>query len=171
MKQNPRYRSFWDRVCTEKYPTILNMARYLTGGNEDRARDLAQTVVWRLLHYCPPPATVLNVPAYLFRTTRNAWKDSLQAVNELSLTELEKNSSVPQPVSLEARILNELDRERSLRAFELGEESETEKFFRTVELRAQGFTFPEIAGLLQENVRNTRYRWYRHHANLRRRLR
>lgn len=169
MKQNPRYRRFWDKVCTEKYPAILNMARYLTAGNEDRARDLAQTVVWRILHYCPPPATVTNVPGYLFRITKNAWRDSLQAVNELSLTELEKNSSMPQPVSLEARLLRELERERTLRAFVLSEESETEKLLQTLELRLQGFTFLDIARLLQEGVSQTRYRWYKHRANLRRR--
>lgn len=159
-----RYRQFWEKFCMEKYPTILEMARYLTGGNEDQAFDIAQTVVFRLLKYAPQPAGVANVEGYVFRTAQNAFKDSLRAVNSLNQPAPEEKSELPQPFTLESRLLDTLRSKENLEALAMTRDP---KLRATQELRAQGFTFPEIANKLGESVRRTRSRWYAYKAMLR----
>ena len=162
--EKPAYRQFWEKFCTEKYPTILEMARYLTAGNEDRALDIAQTVIYRLLKYAPQPAGVANIEGYVFRTAQNAWRDSVRAVKDLDQPELDwKEPS--QPFTLEPRVLEALRREENLEVLAMTKDP---KLRVTQELRAQGFTFPQIAEQLGENVNHTRYRWYKHKGMLKR---
>src|SRR5262245_57665057 len=90
-----RYRVFWEKFCTEKYPLILEKARYVTGGNEDHAYDIAQTVVYRLLKYAP--VGVGNIEGYVFTAAQNAWRDSLRAVKDLNQPDPEGKDEPPQP--------------------------------------------------------------------------
>lgn len=162
---NQSYRAFWEKFCTEKYPTILEMARYLTGGDEDRALDIAQTVVFRLLKYAPRPAGVANIEGYVFRAAQNAFKDSLRAVNDLNQPAPEEKNEPSQPFTLEPRLLAALRSDKNLEALAMTKDPQLRA---TQELRAQGFTFPQIASQLGEPVRRTRYRWYAYQAMLKR---
>lgn len=159
-----RYRVFWEKYCTERYPTILERARYVTAGNEDHARDIAQTVVERLLRYLPEPAGIENIEGYVYRTAQNAWKDSLRAVNDLNQPNPE-GKEPSQPITLEPRLLDVLRSEEKLAALALTKDPKVRMIQK---LRAEGFTFPQIAGQLGEPVRQTRYRWYKYQATLKR---
>jgi DNA-directed RNA polymerase specialized sigma24 family protein len=158
-----RYRVFWEKFCTERYPRILEMARYVTG-NEDHAHDIAQTVVERLLRYLPQPA---NVEGYVYTMAQNAWKDSLRAVNSLNQPKPEGNEP-SQPSSLEPRLRDVLRSEENLKVLALTKDAKDPKVRITQALRAQGFTFPQIANQLGEKVRQTRYRWYKYQTMLKR---
>jgi DNA-directed RNA polymerase specialized sigma24 family protein len=159
-----RYRVFWEKFCTERYPTILEKARYLTAGNEDHARDIAQTVVERLLRYLPQP---LNVEGYVYTMAQNAWKDSLRAVNKLNQPNPEGNEP-SQPSKLAPQLRDLLRSEENLKVLELTKDPKNPKVRITQKLLAQGFTFPQIADRLGEKVRQTRYRWYKYQAMLKR---
>src|SRR5438045_5130197 len=93
-----RNRKFWRQVIANRSERILEIARRFTKDRGD-AQDLAQTVVLRLLKYCPKPVLIINLDAYIFTSTRNAWSDSERRPKEINFSDLKKGDA-PQTVAL-----------------------------------------------------------------------
>lgn len=167
-RKQRRNRRFWQRVTANRYETILKIARRFTRNLGD-AQDLAQTVVLRLLKYCPKPIRIINLDAYIFVSTRNAWLDFQRPQKEINFSELRKTDS-PQIAVLDKNI------ERFLETCDLNAlvgktVSNDPQLMRTKILVQAGYKLPEIANLLNEPVRRTRDRWYRNRDAQQRALR
>jgi DNA-directed RNA polymerase specialized sigma24 family protein len=161
-RKRRRYRRFWQRVTEEKFAKILELARHFAKDQSD-AFDLAQTVVLRLLKYCPSPVSISNLDGYMFETTKNAWIDSARPTPDVSLTELEEKNS-PQLAVLDPRLLQVLDRRDNIKLLEPKPELKDPKLSLTIVYIGNGYNLPQIAEILNENVRKTRYRWYRYRS-------
>jgi DNA-directed RNA polymerase specialized sigma24 family protein len=164
-KKQRRNRRFWKKVTAERHEKILEIARRFTKDIND-AYDLAQTVVLRLLTYCPKPIRVINLDAYIFTSTRNAWLDSKRRPQkEINFSDLEKSNLLEIPV-LDPN-LNRLLKTSPLDALESKDELNDSKLLLTKIWIGEGLKLPEIAEKLDEPVRRTRYRWYRYRNDLR----
>lgn len=158
-RKQQRNRRFWERITSGRYEKILEIARGLTKNLSD-AHDLAQTVVLRLLKYCPKPVRITNFNAYIFTTTKNAWIDS-QCQKEISLAELEKTGSI-QIVVVDPNLGQVLESIDNFKLLGANRELKDTKLLRTIILSRAGYKLPDIAKILNEPVRSTRYRWYRY---------
>ena len=157
-KKQRRYRRFWQRVTSNKYDRILEIARCFTRNITD-AQDLAQTVVFRLLKYCPKPIRIINLDSYIFISTRHAWLDSQPSHKEIKFSELRKTDA-PQISVLDPNLERFLET-CDIKALVGKAVSNDTQLMRTKILLEAGYKLPEIAKLLGEPVRRTRHRWYR----------
>lgn len=165
-KKQLRNRKFWKRVVANRYEMIFKVARCFTKNISD-AQDLAQTVVLRLLTYCPRPVRIINLDGYIAVSVKHAFLDSQRrpqreiSFSDIKKTDLLKTAALDPNIT---RILESCD----LKA--LGsrvEVSEDKLLVQTKMLIAAGFKLPEIAKRLNEPVRRTRHRWYRYRNALR----
>lgn len=153
-----RNRTFWERVTTCRYERILKIAGRFTNINE--AEDLAQSVIFRLLKYCPKPIRIINLDAYIFASTKNAWLDSQRQKKEINFSELKKRD-LPKIAVLDPNLTNFLET-CDIKALVKKSEPNNTKLLQTKIWIQAGFTLPDIAIMLNEPVRRTRYRWYRY---------
>src|SRR5689334_7619720 len=85
-----RHRRYWKRIVANRYEKILEIARYFTRNISD-AQDLAQTVILRLLTYCPRPVRIINLDAYIAVSVKHAFLDSQRRPKrEISFSNLKK---------------------------------------------------------------------------------
>jgi len=153
-----RNRRFWERVTTCRNEKILEIARRFTNINE--ARDLAQTVIFRLLKYCPKPVRIINLDAYIFASTKNAWLDSQRPKKEISFSELKK-TDLPKIAVSDPNLTKFLET-CDIKALVKKSEPNNTKLLQTKIWIQAGFSLPDIARMLNEPIRRTRYRWYRY---------
>ena len=165
-KKQRRYRRFWRQVTAERYDKILGFARRFTKDITD-AHDLAQTVVWRLLKYCPNPVRVIDVDAYIWTSTKHLALDLRRAQKEISFSNLRKTDS-PQIAVLDPNITRFLE-EGDLNSLAQKTKTADAKAAKTKALVLQiqilvgeGYKLPAIAKRLNQPVRTIRYRWYQH---------
>jgi DNA-directed RNA polymerase specialized sigma24 family protein len=159
IRKKKRHRRFWRRITTQKYDKILEIARRFTKDLSD-AYDLAQSVVLRLLKYCPKPVAITNFDGYIYATTKNAWVDTQRSQKEINLSDLDK-TEWPQLAVLDPRLTRILA-SSDTRSLISREETNDPKLLQTIILKGAGWTLPKIAVALNEPVRRTRYRWYRY---------
>ena len=162
-----RHRKYWRSIIAKRYERILVVARHFTRNHSD-AWDLAQTVVLRLLKYCPRPVRIINLDAYIFTSVRNAWLDSQRPNEEISFADL-KSTDPPQVVDLDPN-LEHVFEVCNVKALMKKSAPNDLGLLRTIILRQEGYSLPEIAKILGEPVRRTRARWYRHRECQRRTL-
>ena len=162
-KKKRRSRRFWREVTASRYEKILDFARRFTKNISD-AHDLAQTVVWRLLKYCPP-VRVIHLDAYIWVSTRNAALDLRRANKEISFSDLRK-ADAPQIAVLDphiSRFLAECD----LQAIAPKNKATNPKLLERRALVLQirilvqaGHKLPAIAKRLNQPLRRIKYYWY-----------
>lgn len=161
-----RHRRFWKRVVANRHERILEIARRFTRNISD-AQDLAQTVILRLLTYCPRPVRVINLDAYIAVSVKHAFLDSQRRPQkEINFSELKKQD-LKQTAVLDPNITRILET-RDIKALTRKVEMNDAKLLLTMIWIASGLKLPEIAKLLNEPVRRTRYRWYKYRDDLRR---
>lgn len=161
-----RDRRFWKRVVANRYEKILEIARRFTRNISD-AQDLAQTVILRLLQYAPKPARIINIDAYIFTSTKHAFLDSQRhSQREVVFSDLKKDD-LPETGVLDPNI-NTFLATCDIKALEQKAESNEAKLLQTKILIGARFKLPEIAILLNEPVRRTRFRWYKYRSAMRR---
>ena len=164
-KKQRRYRRFWKRVVANRYEKIFEIARRFTRNISD-AQDLAQTVILRLLQYAPKPVRIINIDAYIFTSTKHAFLDSQRRPQrEINFSDLRKED-IPEAGVLDPNITRFLAT-CDIKALAQKVESDDAKLLQTKILVGAGFKLPEISMLLNEPVRRTRYRWYKHRNALR----
>jgi DNA-directed RNA polymerase specialized sigma24 family protein len=164
-KKQMRHRRFWKRVVANRYERILEIARRFTRDVSD-AQDLAQTVILRLLQYAPKPVRIINIDAYIFTSTKHAFLDSqCRPEVEINFSDLRKED-IPETGVLDPNI-NRFLATCDIKALEQKVESNAAQLLQTKILIGAGFKLPQIAILLNEPVRTTRYRWYKYRNTLR----
>jgi DNA-directed RNA polymerase specialized sigma24 family protein len=165
-KKQRRYRRFWRQVIAERYENILGFARRLTKDISD-AHDLAQTVVWRLLKYCPNPVRVCNLDAYIWASTKHVASDLRHAQKEITFSDLRKADS-PQVAVLDANIetfLAECDTEALTPKTRVANTKAAEKKSLVLQIKilvGEGYNLPAIAKHLNQPIRRVRQYWYEH---------
>lgn len=164
-KKQRRYRRFWRQVTAERYEKILGFARSFTKNITD-AHDLAQTVVWRLLKYCPNPVRVINVDAYIWASTRHLAMDLRRAQREISFSSLRKAdaSQIAVPDANIMRFLEECDL-TALAPKTNAADAKAAKKALVLQIKilvGEGYKLPAIAKRLNQPVRRIRHYWYEH---------
>ncbi len=168
-RKQRRNRRFWKRVVANRYARIFEIARRFTKSVSD-AHDLAQTVILRLLKYSPKPVRIVNLDAYIFVSTKHAFLDSQRRPHrEISFSDLKKKD-LQQTAALDPNISRFLET-CDLRKLERKAEANEAKLRYTKIWIGAGLKLPQIATLLNEPVRRTRYRWYQYRKNQQKALR
>ena len=168
--------TFWEKAYTENFATLCARAcRNLTNGNSFEAEDMVSEAFLRVIRYAPDPAPIRNVVSYLWTVVRRVWTaEQISPTNartdhleDFSLKELETIASV----RVEPEILSVLERNDFLLELKtkLGPISLEENTL--IQLRLDGFSLEEIAEALDEDVKRTRFRWYKFIQRQRYRLR
>lgn len=158
-RKQRRNRRYWRRVTARKYEKIFEIARCFTKNISD-AQDLAQTVILRLLKYCPKPVRIINLDAYIYVSAKHAWLDLQRPQREISFSDLKK-ADLPKVAALDpqlTRILETCDIKALMGRTEISDA----KLLQTKIWIEAGFSLPDIALMLDEPVRRTRYRWYKY---------
>ena len=163
-KKQRRNRRFWRHATASRYERIVEIARRFTKDLND-ARDLAHAVIFRLLKYCPKPIRIINLDAYIYVSVRNEFLDSQRRQKEIDFSTLEEISA-PETAVLDQNITRFLAT-CDLEALMQKTGTNDPNLLRTMILIGAGYDIPQIAQLLNEPVRRTRYRWYRYRGRLR----
>jgi RNA polymerase sigma-70 factor, ECF subfamily len=160
----------WESFCLLSYGKLLARARKLTNGDVDKAGDLVQETILRILSYPPILADIKEPLAYLFRIMRNAWVDQarrmigihLESLDDPLNVELHKKLPVVQP-----EVQRNLENKELLEAIKRlrGGLSPREK--RLLKLIVEGKEREEIAHIVGEDVRIIRADWNALMAKLR----
>jgi len=158
------FREFWTLRWIELYQQILNYARTLTNGDLHLAENLVQEVGLRVFRYAPNPSGK-NPLLYMKRMIRNAWIDSRQPPN-VSLDELFEKDPGNSVLFVDDEILKVLEKGQCIEV--IGEHVSSPELKLMLELFAEGYDWETIATILGENVRTTRFRWYKFCKQVRR---
>jgi RNA polymerase sigma-70 factor (ECF subfamily) len=156
-QRRKQHRRYWDAFCAQCYPTIVSYTRSLANGDAWESEDLAQATVLRVLKYSPDPNGISNPLSYLRRVAHNLWVDSLANFKPDSLDELleadPNNSALRVPTDI-ATLLEDGE-ELIARLGPL-----TSELLTTLRMRLEGYSWEEIAAVLNEPVSRTKFRWY-----------
>ena len=158
-RKRRRNRRYWRRVIARQYEKIFEIARCFTKNISD-AQDLAQTVILRLLKYSPKPVRIINLDAYIYVSTKHAWLDLQRPRREISFSDLKK-ADLPKVAALDPNLSKFLET-CDIKALMGRKEVNDAKLLQTKILIEAGFSLPDIALMLDEPVRRTRYRWYKY---------
>jgi len=158
-RKQRRNRRYWRRVTARRYEKIFEIARCFTKNISD-AQDLAQTVILRLLKYCPKPVRIINLDAYIYVSTKHAWLDLQLPHREISFSELKK-ADLPQVAALDPKLSRFLATCDVKKLMERNKVNDAKLLQTKIWIEA-GFSLPDIAFMLDEPVRRTRYRWYKY---------
>ena len=167
--------AFWEKAYSENFAALCSRAsRLLTSGNVAEAEDTVSEAFLRGIRYAQKPEEIRNVVSYLWTTVKRVWSAQqvrlstarTEHLEDMAAEEIESMAAV----QVVPEIQTFLQDEAALIAFrlKLGPLSMAESTL--VELRRQGYKFEEIAKLLGENVKLTRFRWQKFIARQRKRL-
>jgi RNA polymerase sigma factor (sigma-70 family) len=167
--------AFWEKTYIENFATLCSRAsRRLTNGNPVEAEDAVSEAFARVMRYAPNPDAIKSVVPYLWTVVKRVWtaqqvRLSTTRTEHLEDLDAEEIERIP-AVRVEPDIQMVLEKE----AFQLelrmtlGPMSLEEKAL--VDLFLKGFSLDEIASTLGEDVKRTRFRWYKFIARQRYRL-
>lgn len=157
---------YWAQVYTDNFATLSSKAsRQLTKGNSFDAEDAVNEAFTRVMRYVQDPETIQNSFAYLWTAVRRVWSAQQARLNTSRTDRLEDMSEESleslAALRVEPEVLGELAKEASLRELrvKLGPLSLQEATL--VSRWLEGYSFQEIAAELGEDVKRTRFRWYR----------
>ena len=161
-----QFRPYWDKVCVDLYPLIFSCALRLTNFDLDRARDLAQAVVLRLLRLCPDPGTVRNQNGFLRQTTRNLWIDSRQRP-EINIDDFRESDPGNPLFKIDPEVLSILKKEEFFDLLPRKAGAVSDADWHLLDLFLKGHTLPEIATMMGWTMGSTRLRWLKVTAAMR----
>ena len=156
--------TFWEQTYTRNFQKLCDRAsRKLTRGRRAEAEDIVSDTFMKVMLTKDNTNEIGHPLQYLWIAIQHAWF-SQQARPEIAKTArledmpmrtLEKLPSV----KIEPKVLETLEREDSLHALmcKFGPMSVKER--KMVQLRLEGYSFSEIAGELNEDLKTTRLRW------------
>lgn len=152
-------RQAWIGLIESSYSDLRVMARKLTASDPQPEEDLVQDTILRCLKYAPDLKNIEDPIRYLYRTMRNLLFDRRRKHEVVSLddptsSELEKDVSL----RIEPRILSLLEEKELIESFReslRGPLTLEEK--ELLKLMLEGLDSNEIAEILREDVRLTRY--------------
>jgi len=150
------YDSTWEDLCLQFYPRLSAHARRLTHGNIERAEDLVQETMVRILG-CDRPSSEIQTPlAYAFTIMKNALRDQIRKSTRRQIVslddplnvELQKQLPVIQPT-----VQRDLENKGLLKAVKLKGGRLTGREGRLLELMADGKDAGQIADIFEEDIR------------------
>jgi RNA polymerase sigma factor (sigma-70 family) len=166
---------FWAQLYSDNFATLCHKAtRQLTKGNSYEAEDAVSEAFTRVMRYVQDPESIQNSFAYLWTAVRRVWSAQQARLNASLTDRLEDMSDESleglAALRVEPEVLGELAKEDSLRELrvKLGPLSLQEETM--VKRRLEGYSLQEIAAEFGEDVKRTRFRWYRFTARQRNRL-
>lgn len=163
----------WEKAYTENFASLCARARRtLTKGNSFAAEDAVSDAFLRISSKNPDAIT--SPASYWWTTIKRVWLDQQTGLSVSNTDYLEDMS--PEAVEnlaavrVEPEVIKNLEREESWRAMrlKLGPLTLTEQ--KLVRGRLEGYSFEEIAAQLGEDVKRTRFRWYKLRARQRCRM-
>ena len=164
---------FWENAYSQNFASLCARARRkLTKGNTFEAEDAVSDAFLRIIS--KNPESIQSPVSYWWTTIKRVWFDQ-QTRSDVAKTDYiedmtPENLENLSAVRVDPRVMNLLDGENSWRAFrlKLGPLSSSEQ--KLVKARLEGRSFEEIARHMGEDVKRTRFRWYRLRARQRCRL-
>ena len=164
-----KYQAFWEEFSVKVYQLIVAYARTLTC-DPSLAEDLAQATVARVLHYLPEPDSIQDHLSYLKRTSKNLFLDSRKKkpIDTTSLDELREQNPEHPALRDPSNVFEGLEHKEELRS---ALEPSTPELIITLEMLIDGFTWEEIAVVLNESVWRSKVRWYTAIKRIQNRLR
>ena len=165
--------SFWEHAYTQNFASLCARARRkLTHGNSFEAEDAVSDAFLKVMSR--DPEGIQSPISYWWTTVKRVWFDQQTRANVSRTDYIEdlspENVENLAAVRIQPEVVNTLEGEASWRAFRLrlGPLSLNEQ--RLVKGRLEGLSFEEIAREMGEDVKLTRFRWYRFRARQRCRL-
>jgi DNA-directed RNA polymerase specialized sigma24 family protein len=158
-----RFREFWTQAWLDRRERLLRYTSILTNGNRADAEDRLQDIYVRALKYAPDPSDKKPMP-YLKGMIRRNWIDT-QPRPTVSLDEVFEKDPTNPALLVDDDIVKILERQEHLDI--LSGLVSSPKLKLTLELYAEGYEWEEIATILGERVRTTRFRWYKFCARVR----
>jgi RNA polymerase sigma factor (sigma-70 family) len=150
-------REHWARLSVDLYPRLLVMARALTT-NDLNPEDLVQETILRCLKYAPDLNKIKEPLRYFRQAMRNVWIDSIRSENgHRSDPLISELPDTAHPV-VEPNVLRLLENEELMKSLKVKQGPLTDEERHLLTLRIQGLTTDEIAKVLNEDIRVTRYR-------------
>jgi RNA polymerase sigma factor (sigma-70 family) len=158
--------AFWGKAYSDNFATLCGRARRkLTNGNSYEAEDAVSEAFVRVMRYAQNPESIQSPVSYWWTAVKRVWaaqQDRLEIsrtdhLEDMSAANLESLPSL----RVDPEVLGELKREESQRdlRLKLGPLSLQEETLLTRYL--EGYSLAEIATELNEDVKRTRFRWYR----------
>lgn len=167
--------AFWEKAFSENFATLCSRAsRRLTNGNPVDAEDAVSEAFVRVMRYTPNPDAIKSVVPYLWTIVKRVWTAQqvrLSTTRTVRLEDLDADEIERIPaVRVEPDIQMVLEKEDFLLELRmtLGPLSLDEKAL--LDLFLEGLSLDEIATTLGEDVKRTRFRWYKFIARQRYRL-
>lgn len=167
--------AFWAKAYADNFMRLCSRAnRRLTSGNFAEAEDTVSEAFVRVMRYTQNPGAIQNVGSYLWTTVKRVWTSQqvrlstsrTQHLEDMNIDEIESLAAVQ--IAPEIQTFLEQEEIRTQFRLRLGPLSLREETL--VELRRQGYSFEEIAAQLKEDVKFTRFGWYKLIARQRRRI-
>lgn len=148
----------WEKLFLEFYGWMYAYARSLYRGLTDRADDLVQETVVRILKCPRKPGDLRSPRAYVITTMQSAFRDDLRKSKRAPLDSLDD----PKNVALQAKLVSHSTVERDLEKRELLDAmrqqsarlSQHER--RLLDMLLDGQTHEDISEALGEDIRITR---------------
>lgn len=165
--------SFWENAYSRNFAGLCARARRkLTHGNAYEAEDAVSDAFLKIIS--KNPEGVQNPISYWWTTIKRVWFDQqirsnlakTDYIEDMGLESIENLTAV----RIEPEVLSILEGEDSWRAFrlKLGPLSLSEQ--QLVKGKLDGLSFEQIARQMGEDIKRTRFRWYRLRARQRCRL-
>ncbi len=151
---------YWVEACEEFMQRLIAYALTLANGRSYDADDLVQETVCRALTYSENPENIKNTLGYLLRMMRNIWITKWRTENKAnteSLDELQSKKALKNHPTVEPDVFRILENQEFTLKLETLPGPLTTREKELLGLYLKGHTCKEIADILNEDVRLTRY--------------
>lgn len=155
---------FWEKTYSDNFANLCaRTRRRLTKGNAFEAEDAVSDAFLRVMQ--KSPEAIQSPASYWWTAIKRGWFDKqtsaigcrTEYLEDMSPEAVERLASV----RVEPKALRALEQEDSWRALRLKLGPLTLEEQKLVKGRLDGLSFEQIARGLGENVKLTRFRWYR----------
>jgi len=167
--------AFWEKAYSDNFAPLCSRARrQLTNGDPAEAEDAVSEAFMRAMRYAHNPETIQNPLSYLWTVVKRVWaaqnahssRTKTDSLDALDTETLESLSSIQ--VEPEVQAILEREALRDELRLKLGPLTLEEQSL--LNLYLEDYSWTEIASMLGEDEKLTRFRWYKFIARQRYRL-
>ena len=151
---------YWANACQESMQRLHTYAMRLANGRSYDAEDLVQETICRALTYSKEPESIRNPLGYLLRMLRSIWITKWHkenTANMKSLDELQSESGLKNYPAVEPDVFRILENEEFALKLKAIPGPLTAREKELLKLYLEAYSCKEMAELLNEDVRVTRY--------------